>query len=84
MKLQTKSFSLQLNGSKLPGNKSLLLSYVRFIDEGKVVEESLFAKELTTDTKGETIFNMVDQFFKQKNYFAKFDCMCNRRGSCFS
>ena len=82
MKLQTKSFSLQLDKSTLPLNESLL-SYIHFIDEEKVVEELLFAKELTTEPKGETIFDMVDQFFKQKNSFAKFDCMCNRQGSCF-
>ena len=45
--------------------------YVRFIDEGKVVEELLFAKKLTTDTKGETIFNLVDQLFKQKKFLCK-------------
>ena len=84
MKLQTKNFNLQLDESTLPGNELLILSYVRFVDEGKVVAELLFAKELTTDTKGETIFIMVDLLFKQKNSFAKFDCMCNRWGSCFN
>ena len=84
VKLQTKSFRLQLDESTLPGNESLLLSYILFIDEGKVVKELLFAKKLTTDTKGETICYMVDQFFKQKNSFAKFDCICNRLGSCFN
>ena len=33
-----------MNESTLPGNKSVLLSYVRFIDEGKVVKELLFVK----------------------------------------
>ena len=84
MKVQTKSFGLQLDESTLPGNESLLLSYVHFIDERKAVEELLFVKELTTDTKGETIFNMLDQIFKQKNSFAKFNCMYNRQGSCFN
>ena len=66
MKLRSKSFSLQLDESTLPGNESLLLSYVRYIDEGKLIEEFLFAKELKTDTKGESIFNVVADYFNEK------------------
>ena len=46
---ETSNQNLQLDESTFPGNESLLLSYVRFVDEGKVVEELIFAKEVTTD-----------------------------------
>lgn len=32
----------------------------------KIVQELLFAKELETETKGEYIFNIGEQFFKEK------------------
>jgi len=43
------------------------LAYVRFVKEGKIVHETLFARTLITDTKGESIFNIVKDFFKEKN-----------------
>ena len=65
--LATTEFSLQLDESTLPGNESLLLAYVRFIKDEKLVQELLFARQLKTDTKGESVFNVVENFFKEKN-----------------
>ena len=50
----------------MTGNEALLLAYVPFIQEDNFVEEMLFARSLMTDTKGESIFKVVDNFFKKK------------------
>ena len=65
--LAATEFSLQIDESTLPGNESLLLAYVRFVKEEKSVQELLFARQLKTDTKGESVFNVVENFFKEKN-----------------
>ncbi|XP_071043876.1 protein FAM200C-like [Parasteatoda tepidariorum] len=52
--LKTSKFSIQLNESTLPTNEALLLSYVRFIKDEKICQELLFARNLETNTKGET------------------------------
>ncbi len=65
--LKIQQFGLQLDESTLPGNEALLLGYVRFIEDENVVQELLFAEELQTDTRGESIFTVVEQFFKEKN-----------------
>ncbi|XP_040581087.1 protein FAM200C-like [Lepeophtheirus salmonis] len=59
-------FSLQLDESTLPGNESLLIAYVRFVKDEKLVHELLFARQLITNTKGESVFDIVDNFFKEK------------------
>ncbi|GBP89280.1 SCAN domain-containing protein 3 [Eumeta japonica] len=61
------SFSIQLDESTLPGNEALLLAYVRFIMEEEIHEELLFARTLETDTKGESIFNVLSNFFTEKS-----------------
>ena len=48
--LATTEFSLQLDESTLPGNESLLLGYVCFVKDEKLVQELLFARERKTDT----------------------------------
>ena len=64
--LKTTEFSLQIDVSTLPGNEALLLAYVRFIHEEIMVEEMLFARPLVTDTKGESIYKVVENFFQEK------------------
>ena len=65
--LKTTEFSLQIDESTLPGNEALLLAYVRFIHEEIMVEEMLFvARRLVTDTKGESIYKVVENFFQEK------------------
>jgi hypothetical protein len=58
--LRTTEFALQLDESTLPGNESLLLAYVRFIKDESLAKEMLFARQLETNTKGESIFHTVD------------------------
>jgi hypothetical protein len=52
--LRMTDFALQLDESTLPGNKSLLLAYVRFIKDESLVQELLFARLLDIHTKGES------------------------------
>ncbi|XP_018015681.1 protein ZBED8 [Hyalella azteca] len=65
--LRKTEFSLLLEESTLPGNESLLLAYVRFIKDESLVQELLFARQLETETKGESVFHVVDDFFKEKD-----------------
>ncbi|KFD54718.1 LOW QUALITY PROTEIN: hypothetical protein M514_04418 [Trichuris suis] len=53
-------FSLQLDESTLPGNEIVLLACVRFIKEEK------FVQELVKDTKGESTFLILKDFFVEK------------------
>jgi len=72
--LKTYKFSIQLDDSILPNNEALRLSYVRFIKEGNVCQELLFAKNLVSDTKGESIFNTMNRFSQEKKFFFKIFC----------
>lgn len=65
--LQTTHFSIQLDESTLPGNEALLLAYARFVMDEEIHEELLFAKTLKSDTKGESIFNVLSDFLHQKS-----------------
>ena len=64
--LITTEFSLKIDESTLPGNEALLLAYFRFIHEEIMVEEMLFARPLVTDTKSESIYKVVENFFQEK------------------
>uniref|UniRef100_A0A5S6Q3M5 DUF4371 domain-containing protein n=1 Tax=Trichuris muris TaxID=70415 RepID=A0A5S6Q3M5_TRIMR len=64
--LRNTEFSLGLDESTLPDNEAILLAYVRFISDEQMKPEFLFARELNTDAKRETIFQVVDDFFKEK------------------
>ena len=65
--LMTTEFSLKLDESILPGNESLLLAYVRFIKGGSLCQELLFARLLETDTKGESVYRAVEDYFQKKS-----------------
>ena len=65
--LMTTEFSLQLDESTLPGNESLLLTHVRFIKGGLLCQELLFAHLLETDTKGESVYRAVEDYFQKKS-----------------
>ncbi|GBP36287.1 SCAN domain-containing protein 3 [Eumeta japonica] len=64
--LKTSKLSIQLDESTLPTNEALLLSYVRFIKDEKICQELLFARNLETDTKGETGFKTLEKFCNEK------------------
>ena len=84
--LRTTEFSLQLDGSTLPGNESLLLAFVRFVKDESLVQELLFIRQLETDTKGESVFRVVEIFFKEKAIplTSKLACATDRAQSMIS
>ena len=65
--LMTTEFSLQLDESTLPANESLLLAYLRFIKGGSLCQELLFACLLETDTKGESVYRAMEDYFQKKS-----------------
>ncbi|XP_029654328.1 SCAN domain-containing protein 3-like [Octopus sinensis] len=65
--LKNTHFSLQLDESILSGNDSLLLAYVRFVKDGRIMQELLFARMLETNTKGKSMFDKVNEFLILKN-----------------
>lgn len=64
--LQTIYFSIHLDESTLLNNEALLLAYVCFVMDQEIHEELLFARTFTTDTKGESIFNVLKDYFTEK------------------
>ncbi|KAF2345064.1 JmjC domain [Trinorchestia longiramus] len=78
---ELKSTEKQVNESTLPNNKALLLGYVRFIKDSEVVQELLFAKQLETETRGESIFAAVELFFKERGIPMKNIIACATDGA---
>ncbi|KAG9494296.1 hypothetical protein GDO78_001910 [Eleutherodactylus coqui] len=55
-----------IDESMVRDNEALLLAYIRFINwNEEVVEELLFTRNLTTDTKGSSIYRRVEEFFQE-------------------
>uniref|UniRef100_A0A8C4XCW1 Uncharacterized protein n=1 Tax=Erpetoichthys calabaricus TaxID=27687 RepID=A0A8C4XCW1_ERPCA len=54
-------WSLQVDESTDVSGKAQLLAFIRFIKDEKCVNEFLFCKDLQTTTKGEDIFNVVNE-----------------------
>ena len=79
--LQGTEFSLQLDESTLPTNECLLLAYVRFIYDGKLCQELLFARTLETDTKGGTVFSTLEGFLNERNIPMKNIIACATDGA---
>ena len=65
--LMTTEFSLYLDESTLLRNESLLLAYVYFNKGGSLCQELLFARLLETDTKGESVYRAVEDYFHKKS-----------------
>lgn len=61
--LRENNFALQIDESTVTYNETILLAYVKFINECKeIVEELLFATSLIT-IKGSSIFQPEDECF---------------------
>jgi hypothetical protein len=61
---KTEKFSLQTNESVDIGNNPQLMVFVRYKEEVNYHEEFLFCSSLSTTTRGEDIFQLADNFFK--------------------
>jgi hypothetical protein len=58
-------FSLQTDESVDIGDNPQLMVFVRYKGEVNYLEEFLFCSSLSTITRGEDIFQLVDNFFKE-------------------
>ena len=65
--LRKTTFSLQLDETTTSDNNALLMAYVRYIADGKIMEELLFCKCLETDPKGQTIFQTLSDYLQDKS-----------------
>lgn len=74
--LRKTNFSIQLDESVIRGNESILMAYVRFVKDRKIYEEMLFCESLKSDTKGETMYEVL------KTYFSKNSIPLNNMISC--
>lgn len=59
-------FYIQLEKSTLLGNEELLLAYVCFVMGWEIHKELLFARNLT-DTKGKSIYNVLQDYLMEKS-----------------
>ena len=64
-KLQFSYFALQVDESTDNANTAQLLAFIRFIDEDEIVNRFLFCKELSTTTKGEDVFNILNDYLSK-------------------
>ena len=62
--LRENYFSIQLDETTTADNNAMLMAYVRYVCGRDVSEDILFAKYLSTDTRGETIFNALDEYLQ--------------------
>ncbi|CAK9832791.1 Zinc finger MYM-type protein 6 [Anthophora retusa] len=61
-KLKTRNFSVQMDESTLRDSEAVLITYVRFIDEGRFAEEMLFCKKLESTTRSRDIYNIFKEY----------------------
>ena len=67
--LQMTYLSIQLDESNLPGNEAFLLACVHFLMDPEIHEKLFFTRTLTIDSKGESIFNVLKDYFTEKLIF---------------
>ena len=61
-KLQSSDFALQVDESTDITNQAQLIAFVRFINENEIANQFLFCKELSVTTKGEDVFNILNDY----------------------
>ena len=59
-------FAIQLDESTDVSNCTQILVYVRYATKGAIRSELLLINEMRTTTKGEDVFELVDNFLKKK------------------
>ena len=60
----TNLFSIQVDESTLPGNKSLLFVCVRIIVDDKICEELAMSQQMKTHSIGHLVFNKIKNYFE--------------------
>lgn len=64
-KLKNRKFSLQMDESTFRDSDSILMAYVRYIDEGDFAEEILFCKSLETTTTAKDVYNKLKTYLDE-------------------
>lgn len=59
-------FSIQVDETTKE-DTTLIMAYVRYLSACGEAEEFLFGKYLTTDTRGQTIFSALEEYFQEKS-----------------
>lgn len=63
--LQTREFAIQLDETTVRDSEAILMAYVRYIKDAKIIEEMLFSRLLVTDTKGISIYECLQTYFDE-------------------
>lgn len=64
-KLQNTPFALQIDKSTQISGKAILLGFIRFVKENRIVNEFLCCRELPERTIRETIYNIINSYFER-------------------
>lgn len=59
-------FALQVDESTDVSGKAQLLLYIRFVDEGQIIEQFFCCEELTETTTGQNIFDCVNMYLESQ------------------
>ncbi len=62
--LQNNNFALQVDESADMTGKAQLLAFVRFENEGEIMENYFCCKELPENTKGHDVFNILSSYLE--------------------
>ncbi len=62
--LQNNNFALQVDESTDITGKAQLLAFVRFENEGEIMEKYFCCKELSETTKGHDVFNILSSYLE--------------------
>jgi hypothetical protein len=65
-KLENNSFSIQVDESTDFTNKYHAVTFVRFVNDGKIQENFFCCKELPETSKGQDIFNVLSSYLETK------------------
>ena len=64
-KLQNCLFAIQVDESTDISNHAQLIAFIRFIDEGTIINQFLCCKKLPTTTKGQDVFDILTTYLEK-------------------